>query len=79
MTSFLPLRHFFSMSIGVIKAVESDPGIVTAKNRRSKCALHIAILFENLDIIETLIRSNANAVHVQDNVRVCEIWFFMIN
>lgn len=54
---------------GVLGLIGNDSALITAKNKRSKCALHIAILFGNIDIVEALIKRNPVAVNAQDNVR----------
>ncbi|GBM02827.1 hypothetical protein AVEN_52010-1 [Araneus ventricosus] len=53
---------------GVARLVKSDNTLVTAKGRRARCALHVAVLFEHVGIIQTLVRANASAVHVWDNL-----------
>ncbi|CAL1290936.1 unnamed protein product [Larinioides sclopetarius] len=53
---------------GVARLVKSDNTLVTAKGRRARCALHVAVLFEHAGIIQTLIRANASAVHASDNL-----------
>uniref|UniRef100_T1JQL0 Uncharacterized protein n=1 Tax=Tetranychus urticae TaxID=32264 RepID=T1JQL0_TETUR len=53
---------------GVLGLIDTDSTLVTAKNRRGRTALHIAILFGNLDIISNLIDANPGAASVQDNL-----------
>jgi len=55
---------------GVLNLTEADNSLVIAKSQRGRSALHIAVLFANLDIIETLIRANSKAVNTPDNVRL---------
>ncbi|GFR22750.1 uncharacterized protein TNCT_101991, partial [Trichonephila clavata] len=53
---------------GVARLIKSDNTLVTAKSRRARCALHVAVLFENVGIISALVKANSSAVHVADNL-----------
>ncbi|XP_064456948.1 uncharacterized protein LOC135367588 [Ornithodoros turicata] len=53
---------------GVLSLVRQDSALVTAKNHRGRCALHIAVLAENCDIMSALIKANPDAVHLPDNM-----------
>ncbi|PRD21287.1 UNVERIFIED_CONTAM: hypothetical protein NCL1_52148 [Trichonephila clavipes] len=53
---------------GVARLIKSDNTLVTAKSRRARCALHVAVLFEHVGIITALVKANSSAVHVADNV-----------
>ncbi|KAI1292899.1 Serine/threonine-protein phosphatase 6 regulatory ankyrin repeat subunit B [Halotydeus destructor] len=53
---------------GAVRTISANDKLITAKNRRGKCSLHIAILFGNMDLIEILVRTNPQSVHVQDNL-----------
>lgn len=53
---------------GIKSVVEKDSTLVTAKNIRGRCALHLAVLFGNVDIIEYLATANPISVNTPDNV-----------
>ncbi|KAM7301602.1 uncharacterized protein ISCGN_017121 [Ixodes scapularis] len=53
---------------GLQNLIKKDAGLVTAKSQRGRCALHVAVLVENPEIIEHLIRAKRDAVHVADNM-----------
>lgn len=53
---------------GVANLVETNGELVTSKSERGRTALHLAVLFGNLDIIEALINANVKAVNTPDNV-----------
>ncbi|RWS09895.1 Tankyrase-1-like protein [Dinothrombium tinctorium] len=64
---------------GVVELIESDPSLITAKNRRSRSALHIAVLFSNIDIISCLVKTNPSSVNVQDNLGRTPLHYAMAN
>ncbi|XP_054706765.1 poly [ADP-ribose] polymerase tankyrase-2-like [Uloborus diversus] len=53
---------------GVCRLIKSDSTLVTAKGTRARCALHVAVLFEHIGVINALVRANSSAVHVADNL-----------
>ncbi|XP_022254486.1 uncharacterized protein LOC106469361 [Limulus polyphemus] len=53
---------------GVSNLINSDHSLVTAKNETARCSLHIAVLLENLDIVQKLVDVNSSSVHVPDNM-----------
>ncbi|CAN7997155.1 unnamed protein product [Ixodes pacificus] len=53
---------------GLQNLIKKNAGLVTAKSQRGRCALHVAVLVENPEIIEHLIRAKRDAVHVADNM-----------
>lgn len=53
---------------GVLNLVKKDVSLVTAKSVRGRCALHVAVLVENPEVIEYLVKASRDAVHVADNV-----------
>ena len=54
---------------GIQEIIKSKPTLVTAKNKRGKCSLHLAVLFGNINLIKLLIDTNPKSVHSLDNVR----------
>ncbi|RWS27290.1 uncharacterized protein B4U80_05315, partial [Leptotrombidium deliense] len=64
---------------GVRDKIETDTTLITAKNRRSRCALHIAVLFSNTEIVELLVKANPAAVNVQDNLGRTALHYAMAN
>ncbi len=60
------IRHGYAE--GVAHLTQSHKDLVIAKSERGRCALHIAVLFANLEIIGTLINANPKAVNTPDNV-----------
>ncbi|CAN7947419.1 unnamed protein product, partial [Ixodes pacificus] len=53
---------------GLQNLIKKNAGLVTAKSQRGRCALHVAVLVENPEIIEHLIKAKRDAVHVADNM-----------
>ena len=53
---------------GIQEIIKSKPTLVTAKNKRGKCSLHLAVLFGNINLIKLLIDTNPKSVHSLDNV-----------
>lgn len=53
---------------GVIELMQIDNKLVTAKNSRGRTALHLAVLFGNLNIVARLLKADPNSVNIQDNV-----------
>lgn len=60
------IRHGYPE--GVSGLVYTDPTLVIGKSERGRHALHIAVLFANLEIINTLIDANPKSVNSPDNV-----------
>ncbi len=60
------IRHGYAE--GVAHLTQSQKDLVVAKSERGRCALHIAVLFANIEIIGTLINANPKAVNTPDNV-----------
>ncbi|XP_054932471.1 uncharacterized protein [Dermacentor andersoni] len=53
---------------GVQQLVKRDVSLVTAKGTRGRCALHVAVLVENPDVVRHLVKSCPDALHVADNM-----------
>ncbi|KFM82079.1 hypothetical protein X975_24652, partial [Stegodyphus mimosarum] len=53
---------------GTCRLIRSDNTLVTAKSQRARCALHVAVLFEHIGVIQALVKANSSAVHVSDNL-----------
>lgn len=53
---------------GIQEIIKSKPTLVTAKNKRGKSSLHLAVLFGNITLIKLLIDTNPKSVHSLDNV-----------
>lgn len=53
---------------GIETLVENNPQLVIAKSNRGRTSMHLAVLFGNLDIIETLINVNYQVINIPDNV-----------
>ena len=60
------IRHGYPE--GVCPLVSADPTLVIGKSEQGRHALHIAVLFANLEIINTLIDANPKSVNTPDNV-----------
>lgn len=60
------IRHGYAE--GIVNLTQADPSLVTSKSERGRTALHIAVLFANLDIIQTLVNANEKSVNIPDNV-----------
>lgn len=63
---------------GIQEIIKSKPTLVTAKNKRGKCSLHLAVLFGNMNVIRLLIDTNPKSVHSLDNVSHSKINFQII-
>ncbi|KAH8010222.1 hypothetical protein HPB51_026274 [Rhipicephalus microplus] len=50
--------------------VKRDVSLVTAKGTRGRCALHVAVLAENPDVVRHLVKACPDALHVADNVSI---------
>ncbi|KAL3256802.1 hypothetical protein MRX96_017093 [Rhipicephalus microplus] len=53
---------------GVQQLVKRDVSLVTAKGTRGRCALHVAVLAENPDVVRHLVKACPDALHVADNM-----------
>ncbi|XP_049518873.1 uncharacterized protein LOC119441824 [Dermacentor silvarum] len=53
---------------GVQQLVRRDVSLVTAKGTRGRCALHVAVLVENPDVVRHLVKACPDALHVADNM-----------
>ncbi|XP_076360793.1 uncharacterized protein LOC143252483 isoform X2 [Tachypleus tridentatus] len=53
---------------GISNLSKQDRSLVTAKNTKGRCSLHVAVLLEKLNIIKILVDVNASSVHVPDNM-----------
>ncbi|KAK8788072.1 hypothetical protein V5799_022154 [Amblyomma americanum] len=53
---------------GVQQLVRRDVSLVTAKGTRGRCALHVAVLVENPDVVRHLVTACPDALHVSDNM-----------
>ncbi|KAH7967513.1 hypothetical protein HPB49_025268 [Dermacentor silvarum] len=62
---------------GVQQLVRRDVSLVTAKGTRGRCALHVAVLVENPDVVRHLVKACPDALHVADNKMRTPSYFFI--
>ncbi|XP_067124303.1 serine/threonine-protein phosphatase 6 regulatory ankyrin repeat subunit B-like isoform X2 [Centruroides vittatus] len=60
------VRHDYQE--GINKLIEKDHSLITSKNNKGRCSVHIAVLFGNINIIQLLVKANTSSVHVPDNL-----------
>ncbi|XP_023215490.1 serine/threonine-protein phosphatase 6 regulatory ankyrin repeat subunit B-like [Centruroides sculpturatus] len=60
------VRHDYQE--GINKLIEKDLSLITSKNNKGRCSVHIAVLFGNINIIQLLVKANTSSVHVPDNL-----------
>ncbi|XP_077554664.1 uncharacterized protein LOC144169409 [Haemaphysalis longicornis] len=53
---------------GMQQLVRRDVSLVTAKGTKGRCALHVAVLVENPDVVRHLVAACPDALHVADNM-----------
>ncbi|KAH9370886.1 hypothetical protein HPB48_020709 [Haemaphysalis longicornis] len=62
---------------GMQQLVRRDVSLVTAKGTKGRCALHVAVLVENPDVVRHLVAACPDALHVADNKMRTPSYFFI--